>query len=816
MLIHLISDVRYSFRLALRAPLFFFTLVLVIAIGVGATTAMFSIADSLLLRALPYPNPEAIVVVRTKAPWAPSASASLPDFLLWKERATHFESMAASGFASFGLASDGARPERVQGANVSGDFFRVLQVHALRGRLLEPEDDRVTGSRVAVISAALWRGHFGAASSAIGKTITLNGVAFTVVGIAPEGFRFGRLNQERVDVWTPLAVSMRNYAQATNSDRGNHFLHVIARLKPGASLAQGETQLAGIARALENEYPESNKGKGVWVARLQDYLVESSRAGIWILFASVGLVFAIVCANVANLLLVRAQSRRAEMAARVALGATQRRLATQVITETLVVFAVASVGGFLLAQILVEFFASTVLSPGAVSTIDISVNVRALAFSIAVCLLCGVACGVVPARAAARTQPQAILKESASRAGVSKAQRAIAGGLVVAQVAVAFTLLMASGLTLRAFAKVASTPPGFDPDNVATGTISLPEASCTDKERKLSFFRDLSSRVAEQPGVQTVALSSSLPMGSPPGYAFAIEGQPPFPPNQAPTLGFHTVTPSYFETIGIPLLRGRGFNASDAADGRPVVIISQAAAERFFPGEEALGRRIDWGFNDGDWKHVWREIVGVVGNVRSQGLEQPPGVDGYVPLSQNEDCLSMTVLARSTRAPTLLHALPGVVQSLAANQDIADVKLMTERVAGAIRRQRHMTTLLGGFALAGLLLATLGIFGLVSFATSQRTRELGIRMALGATPAGAVRLVLSDGLKLIALGLVLGGASSVLVGRLLAGHVAALVPLDAALYVIIPVVLGAAGLLGCLPPAIRAAHLPPSAALREV
>jgi len=814
--LHLLSDIRYTFRLALRAPLFFCTLIAIVSIGVGAITAMFSIVDALLLRPLPYPKAESIAVVRTRAPWAPSASASLPDFLYWKAQATSFESLAASAYASFGLASEGSRPERVEGANVSGDFFRVLAVHPLRGRLLGPDDDRVAGPRVAVISAAIWQHHFGGRGDIIGKTIALNDVAFTVVGVAPEGFRFGRLNQERVDVWTPLAVSMRNYAEATNSDRGNHFLHVIGRLAPNSNLAQAESQLASIAKTLEQTYPESNAGNGIWIARLQDYLVESSRAGVWILFASVGLVFAIVCANVANLLLTRAQSRRAEMATRAALGGTRARLATQILTETATIFLIASVGGFVLAQLLIEFFSSAVIAPGAVSTIDLHVDFRALAFSVGLCLLCGILCGVVPARAAYRTQPQAVLKESASRAGVSRAQRAIAGGLVVAQVAVAFALLMASGLTLRAFSRVASTPPGFDPHNVATGKISLAPSKCEDHERRLSFFRDASAKVAAQPGAQRVALSSALPMSGSSGYAFAIEGRPPFPPNQAPTLGFYTVTPGYFETIGIPLLRGRNFNDGDRLDARPVIIISQAAADHFFPGEEALGRRIDWGFNDGEWKHVWREVVGIVGNVRSQGLEQPPTADGYVPLAQNTDCLAMTLLARSPQAPALLRALPAAVQALDPNQDIADLKLMSARISGAMSAQRQITTLLGGFAIAGLLLATLGIFGLVSFATSQRTRELGIRIALGATPTQAVRLVLSDGFRLIAIGLAVGAVAAILVGRSLSGRIPQLVAFDVPLYVLIPLLLTVAGLLGCLPPALRAARIPPSTALREV
>jgi putative ABC transport system permease protein len=810
----ILSDVRFAIRLMRRGPGFFATLLAVLVAGIGATTAMFSIVESLLLKPLPYPHPEQLTMVWATQPLVDPSPVSIADFLDWRAQATTFDGMAATEYAAFSLSSEGAKPEGLAGANVSGDFFPVLGIQPLYGRLLTPEDDRVGGARVAVVSASLWHRRFGSDPNLVGRTVTLNSQAYTILGVAPEAFRYSGPYSNGCDVWTPLAVTHPDYARESTTERGSHFLNVFGRRRPGVSLEQAQAQLSAIARTIELAYPESNTKVGVHLVDLHDALVGTSRSGVWVLFAAVALVFVIVCSNVANLLLTRAQSRRAEMAARAALGATPARLARQVVTETLVVFLLGSIGGTIAARWLVDLFASGIVDRGGAATIDIRVDAVALLFSVATCVVCGILFGLVPAFSIARVEPQTVLKESATRAGVGRSQRAVRSGLVVAQVALACALLVGSGLALRAFAKLASTPPGFDPDNLATARIVLPESKYVADDQVVAFYRDAMAKIAAQPGVQAVGADSTLPMaGSNSNGSFTIEGRPMWRPGERPILERNIVTPGYFATMGIPLLRGRDFTDADRRDGRLVVVISQATADRFFPGEDPIGHRISWGDSEDDDKPFWREIIGVVGDVRRRGLDEPVSAESFAPLAQVANRW-MTVVARSPRGEALLHALPALVAEVDPQQAVVGREMMSERVADSIGSQRYIALLLATFAAAALVLATLGVFGLVSYATGQRTRELGIRMALGATQGGVVGLVLRGGLRLVAAGLGIGLVCALVVGRVLAARVPGVEPFDLTVYAAIPAVLGMAGLLACVVPAWRAVRIPPASALR--
>lgn len=815
MLTRLLPDLRFTLRLFQRSPGFFFSLLLTLVVGIGATTAVFSIVESLLLKPLPFRSPEQLSVLRVKyAGWA-EGPVSLSDYLDWKAQATGFQQMTAVAYDSFGLTSEGAKPERLEGANVSGDFFPLFGVRALKGRLLGPEDDHPGGPRVAVLSASLWRRRFGGDPNIVGKGITLNGLAYSVVGIAPEGFRFSRLNVEHTDVWTPLAVTQPRYAELMNSERNNHFLHVIARLKPGVSIEQAQTNLSSVARSLELAHADTNQNKGARVIDFHEYLVGSSRARVWTLFTCVGLAFLIVCANVASLLLTRAQSRRAEMALRGALGATPGRLCVQVLTETLAIFGVGAVGGALAAELLVNAFVADILDPGALAAIDVRMDVWVLLACIGLSLACGLLFGLVPALASSRVESASVLKESSVQSGVGPAQRNVRSLLVLVEVALAVMLLAASGLTAKALADRAATPPGFDSKHLATARVALPSARYPTHGNVARFYHDLSERLRSEQGVESVAFSSSIPMGggSPPPYEIRIEGRPAF---LMPTgLGFHTVSPTYFSTMGIPVLRGRTFNDLDQLESRPVMLISQSAAAQLFPGEDPIGRRIDWGFNQGEWRHVYREIVGIVGDVRSRGLHEPGGSDGYIPFAQNTDNLPMLLLVRSPRAELLLPKIAGIVESVDASQDVANLSMMDDLIADSLKSDRQLVILLAGFGLAALALAVFGVFGVVAYSAAQRTRELGIRMALGSTPEAVVWLVLKPGFALLAGGVCVGLAGALLVGRMLAGQVPELAQFDWTVYAAIPLVLAFAGVLGCVAPAWRAAAMPPSEALRH-
>ena len=821
------ADLRYAFRLLRRSPGFYLLVIGFVAAGIGAICAVFSIVHAMLLRPLPFPSSDALTVVRTTAPWVEvgkSSRATLPDFLDWKAQATAFERMAAIRGESFGLASEGAKPERVAGLMVSGDFFPLLGVRALHGRLLGPEDDRVGGPCVVVVSTSLWRRRFAADPALVGRAITLNGVRCSVAGIAPEGFRFSDLaGWEGAEVWTPLAVTLSDYARMSAPDRSfegfYHFLNVFGRRKPGVSLESGRAELTAIASRLGKQYPKTNGKKSVLVMGLQDFLVRPSRSRAWVLFACVGLVFLIVCANVANLMLTRAQGRRPEMAARIALGATRARLAAQLLTETAFVLLLASAAGIVLANFLLELFAAAVVAPRVAFVVELELNAVALGVSIAGCLAVGLTFAIAPALATAHVEPQTVLRESAARTGTSRAQRAVRNALVVAQVALALALLAGSGLAAKAFEKLATTPLGFEPEKLATATVILPEArypgggapDYKPVERVVQFYRAALARVAAQPGVESVTINTCVPLDCG-AWAVAVEGHPPSRPLGTSELGFNVVTPGYFHTMKIPLLRGRDFTERDRGDARLVAILSQRAAEILFPGQDPIGRRIDSGLDE---YMVWREVVGIVGNVRSAGLDAPVGIDGYFPLEQVGSWnRKMTLLARSDRAEAVLQEIPRSIAAIDPEQDVTELALMEEHVADSIQHQRLLAALFAAFAIFAMLLAAVGLFGLISYTTAQRTRELGIRLALGSMPERVVGLVLASGLRLLAAGLAIGLVLAFAVGRILAGEIQHVSSFDVGIFTSVSAILGLVGILGCLIPAWRAALIAPAQALR--
>lgn len=808
---HLLFDARFALRLLRRAPGFYATLIAVLVGGIGATTAMFSLVESLLLEPLPYPDAGQLTAIWRKDARMDKGPESIPDFVDYKTQATTFERMSATSYTTMSLASPGKRPVALHGAQVSGDFFPMFGVTPAQGRMLGPDDDRVGAPRAVVLSAPVWRSHFGADPTLVGRAVNLDGEPFTVVGVAQDGFVFAGPMSDGADFWISIAATTPEWAEA---HRGNHYLHLLGRRRPGVTLAEAEAQMVGIAKSLEVAYPDTNSKKSVYLVDLHDELVATSRSGLWVLFAAITLVYVIVCANVANLLLTRAQARRAEMAARAALGATPSRLAAQVVTETSVVFLIGAAGGAALAHWLVGVFANNLVDGGGVRTIALGVDGWALAFSVVVSLVSGLVFGLVPALAVARVAPQTVLHASASRAGIGKRQRWTRNALVVAQVALASALLAGSGLALRAFAKVAATSPGFDPDNLATARLALPDVKYDDDAKSVRFFEDLVAKIAAQPGVTGVTANSTMPMcGSNSSGSFEIEGRPPWPPGEGPNLERNAVTPGYFATMGIPILRGRDFTPEDRDGARLVMVISQSTAERFFPGEDPIGRRIDWGDRGDGKEHRWREIVGVSGDVRRRGLDRPIAIESYVPVAQHAHRW-MAIAIRSSRAPALLRELPKIVESIDPEQAVSGTRLMSDRVADTIGSQRYVVQLLGAFAVAALLLATLGLFGLVSYSTAQRTRELGIRMALGSTPGGAVRLVLEGGLRLLGAGLAIGLALALVVGRVLASRVAGVAAFDPAIFAAIPVVLGVSGLVASLVPAWRVVRIPPALALR--
>jgi putative ABC transport system permease protein len=808
---HLFVDARLAIRLLFRNPGFALTLVTVLAAGIAATTAMFSVVVSLFMRPLPYGEPEQLTQLHTTQPFVDPSPFSLPDFYDIKAAATSFSELAGVGHDSYGLSTaGGGAPESIPGARVTGDFFAMLRVRPLHGRLLTPDDDRPGGPRVAVIAADLWHRRFASDPRVVGSTIQLSGEPFTVVGVAPEGFKFSSFRSNRCEVWTPMAATMAEYKEYSES-RGSHFMLVMGRRKPGVTLAQAGAQLVGIGKTLEAAHPDSNTKVSFRVLDLHEALVGSSRSSVFLLFSAIGLVFLVVCANVANLLLARAAARRSEMAARAALGATRGRLVAQLVTETMVIFLFASALGAFGARWLVQKLAVDVVRVEALS-IDVRVNGTALAFALLIALVCGLVFGLIPALEASRVEPHVTLKET--RASLTRKQRLLRGGLVVAQVGVAFALLVGAGLAGRAFQRIAETPLGFEPKNLATASIVLPPKKYVTPESRAAFFSELVARVRNEPGVTAAGANTSIPMGNSTwNGSFRIEGKPPWPAGARPLLERATISPGYFATFGMPILRGRDIRESDVHESRAVAVINQAAVDRYFPNEDPIGHRIDFGSDDDDPR--WMEIVGVVGNVKRLGWPDLTPPEAFSPMAQRSNG-SMTIVARTERPAALLERMPAIVQSIDPEQPVTDRRLMTERIAFAIGSQRTLAMLLGAFAASALALATLGIFGLVSYTTTQRTRELGIRLALGSRPEQLVALVVGGGLRLVGLGLVTGGIFAVFVVRALAPHLgkSAQLSADAIVFLLIAAVLAVAGVVASLLPAFRAVRIPPAMALR--
>lgn len=805
-----LGDARFALRLLLRAPLFAVTVLTVLTAGIGATTAMFSIAEALLLRPLPYAAPEELTMVwKTHEQLAREWPASLPDFEDIKTENTTFDSMTATNYDAFSVSYDGKPAEHLGGADVSGDFFKVFRIKPLVGRVLEPDDDRREAAPVCVISAELWRERFNANPSVVGRALTLNSKPFTIVGVAPEHFRFGGPRSSPIDVWVPLAhgEDMANRV----SSRGNNFLLIMGRRKPGVTVAQAQSDLTEIGKRLEAKYTGAWHHRGLLAVDLQESLVGSAKQNVLILFGAVVLVFLVVCTNVASLLLARNATRRGEMAARAALGATRSRLVAQLVTESIVIFAIGGAGGVLLAHWLVDFFAEVVANRAWTSHLTIGVDFSAVVAAVGLALLAGIAFGLAPALATARVEPQAVLKEAAAQAGIGRAQRVVRSVLVVAQVAVAFALLAGSGLALRAFKELSATPPGFDPEGLVTGRLSLPEGKYDDDARVVAIYDTVLKRMSAEPGVEGVAANSALPMnGSNSNGWFKIEGRPALPVGEGPVIERNVITPGYFKTMGIPLVRGRDFTPADTAEGRLVTIISQKAANDLFPGEDPIGHRIDLQ----DREEVrWLEIIGVVGDVRQVGLATPVSMAAYVPVAAAPRRW-MSIVVRSRTPDAALEQLRRAVAAADPELALFSRRHLKDRVAESIGEQRLLTILLSVFAASALLLSTMGLFGLISYATSQRTRELGLRMALGSSPEAVVALVVKSGARLVALGLAVGLLGALAVGRMLASRLTGVHDFDPLIYVSIPVLLGVVGLSSCLLPAWRAVRISPAVALR--
>jgi predicted permease len=799
-------DLRFALRLLRRSPGFTFGLLSMLVLGIASTTAMFSLVESLLLRPLPFPRAEELGVAWSGR-WDGPEAMSMPDFQDWRHDTTSLSHVTAVDNESYSVSIAGAKPVNVSGAAVSGDFFPMFELPPLMGRLLGEDDCSAARSHVAVISANLWRSRFGADPSVVGRAITIDSKPFTIIGVAANGFRFVDSYGYDGDLWVPLlpAEALGRQIGFNPTSRGDHFLKVLTRRRTDVTDEQAAAQFFAVGKSLEQRYPETNTKRVPTLHGLREALVRKSKNMASILFAAVAFVYLVMCANVANLLLARTAARRGEMAMRAALGATRRELLRQVVLETLVLFAAGATIGAFLARWLIDLFSTGVVTEGA-HLVVVGLDPWAFSFSAGLSVVSGVTIGIYSAFAASRAAPHDALKETAARASGGAEQGRLRALLVVLQVAVAFALLVGSGVALRAFTKRAATPLGYDIDAVLVAGLHLPE-KYSDEDQVLAFARSAIDQIAREPGVESVSLDSSLPLvGSNRNSSFEIEGRPRFQRGDQPIIENNAVMPGFFKTMGIPVLRGRDITAMDERTARRVILVNQGFVDHFFPGGDGLGQRISWDDDD------WREIVGVVGDTR-RDLSHAPYFEAYAPLAQ---CSSqnLSFVIRTRTPETLARNVRSIFFRVDALQALSRVDRLAVFLGRSLEQERWAAALLGAFSLAALVLAALGLFGLVSYSTSRRTRELGIRMALGSSPAGVVRLVMRGGLALLGVGLTLGLGGALAVGRLLAERIPDARPFDLVVYTAIPLILGIAGLLACVLPAWRAVRIPPSVALR--
>lgn len=799
------QDLRYGMRSLLKKPAFTLTAVIALALGIGANTAIFSVINGVLLRSLSYAAPDRIVML-----WERSVTESRrqmqnvispANFLDWQKQSTSFEQMAAVADQRANLTGGTGEPEEIKAQFVSQPFFAVLGVQPLVGRSFLPEEDTVGNDLVIILSHELWQTRFASDPQIVGKQATISGRQRTIVGVMPPGFHF---LDNQVRSWMPLALDPAiDYREKTG-----RYLRAVARLKPAVTVQQAQGELAGIAKQLEQAFPKKNTGWGVNVVPMHEQVVGEIRPILIVLLAAVAFVLLIACANVANLLLSRAAARQKELALRAALGATRIRLVRQMLTESVLLALMGGVLGVLLAywgiQVLIAF------GPDNIPRLnEITIDPRVLGFTFGISLLTGVLFGLIPALQASRPDLNDALKEG-SRGSTGGRSRTFRNIFVVAEVSLALVLLVGAGLMIRSFMRLQSVETGFNPENVLTMRAQLPRKKYAEPHQIVDFFKQAQDRIAALPGVQAVGAISYLPLtGLASRDSFQIAGQPPPAPGQEPGVEVRVITPGYFQAMGIPLLKGRLLNERDVKESR-VLLINETMAKKYFAGVDPVGKQMEV-FWDGSGPD---EIVGVVGDIREGALNKEPEPAIYwshwrVPYS------GMALVVRTSGdAARFGTAVQKEIRALDPEQPVADVRTMQQVIAKSIARPRFNTLLLSIFAGVALVLASVGLYGVMNYSATQRTHEVGIRMALGATRGDIMRLVVGNGMLLTFIGIGIGVAVSLLLTRVMASLLFGVTATDAPTFLGVSLVLAAVALIANYIPARRATRVDPVIALR--
>jgi putative ABC transport system permease protein len=812
---NLLTDLRYAWRTLLKSPGFSLVAVVVLALGIGANTAIFSVVNAVLLRPLPYPEADRLMRVwhtppQKAFPGMTQFSVSPANYLDWEGQNHVFESMAIYGYRGFNLTGSG-EPERLIGAAVSAHFFSTVRVQPLLGRVFTEDENQAGRGDVVVLSHSLWKSHFGSDPGIVGRNIHLNDKSYLVAGVMSANMVLPGWAQ----LWTPMA-----WTDQQRAVRGNHNYMVIARLRPGVSEEQAQSEMNTISSRLEQQYPEDDKGWGAVVLPLQRDMVSDVRPALLVLLGAVAAVLLIACANVANMVLAKTFERRKEMAIRAALGASRGRVLSRVLSETVLLAGMGGALGLVVAhfanRLIVAYLADQL--PKSVHT---GLDLRVLLFTLFVSLLTGVMAGLVPAMRMADANPNDALKQGLGRTDASAGGRTTRNVLVVAEVALSLVLLIGAGLMIRSLSSLHGVDPGFETQSVATMSISVPATKFADATQQTSFYEQVLQHVRAMPGVQAVGLVDNLPLsGGGSHEPISIEGQPVLPMSEQPEVDVRIISAGYMSAMRTPIVRGREFNDSDVM-GRPAVaLISQSMANRFWPNQEAIGKHLTIAFEPS----ASREIIGIVKDVKLDALnETQPNATLYTPITQlypEADAawrsFGMTLVARAQGNPNnLVTSITNAIHQVDPDRPVLDVKTMEDVVAESLTPQRFNMLLLAAFAGLALLLAAVGIYSVLAYAVRQRVREIGLRMALGAQIGDVLRLVVVEGLKPTIVGLVIGILGALALGRVLSSMIFGVSTRDVTTYASVSVLLVGAALGASLIPAWRATKVDPIRSLRD-
>lgn len=810
----LFRDVRYASRFLLRQKGFTAVVIITFALGIGATSTVFTILNALLIRPLPYRDPDRIAIVWES--WAQKGLNQIPvlnpDFLYWRENAAAFEVLAAFQNKDFNLTGRDD-PERVSGARVSDGFFRTLGVGPSLGRSFQPEDDRTGNDRVVIISHRLWQRRFGSDPEILDTQITLNDESFTIIGVMPRDFRFSvqwsmaGLIFPNVELWVPLALS-----SAEMASRSGHDLTVVGRLKDGITIEQAQADMDRVVGGLQKEQPEFNSGIGASVIPLHSQLVGDVRPSLLVLSGAVALVLLIACANVANLLLSRAATRQKEVAIRAALGATHGRLVGHLLTETVLLALTGGGFGLVLAVWATGVFVA--ISPTELGRANaISVDMSVVGFTFCVSVLTGTVFGLAPSWQASSTNLSAMLKPGFGGGSSRPVRRKLRSILVVTQTAVLVVLLISTGLVVRSFIRLQSVDPGFDPDNISTAGLSLPASRYPQASQQARFFTNVLTEIESLPGTQAAALASNLPFEESWEILFTVEGQEPASVRETPVASSHAISPNYLNLMGIALVKGRSFTQQDTETSDKVVIVDENLAQRYWPGDNPINKRI----RRGAWQSStpWLTVVGVVKSVRQYGLDKDPKPEIYLPYQQNPRATMSVLLKSDISLPEhFATAIRQAVQTVDKNQPIYSVRTMRQIISDSTAPKRFSLVTFGVFALIALILASVGMYGVVSYYAAQRTQEMGLRMALGARPADILKLVVGHGLRLALAGIAVGVIASIAATRVLSSLLYGVRATDPAVFLGVTALLIGVALLASYVPARRASRTDPLLVIR--